>query len=144
MAEKIQSEKANATAEQASTRSRSFDDQRMEAIMGRLLQFGVLLAATIVLAGGAMYAIEHAGGRSDYRTFRPHPLNVLHLGELFQGIATAKGSAVIQLGILLLVATPICRVIFAVFEFAWERDRLYIAVSLIVLAVLLYGMLRGG
>jgi uncharacterized membrane protein len=52
--------------------------------------------------------------------------------------------AVIDLGILLLVATPICRVMFAVIAFVLEKDRLYIAVSAIVLAVLLFGMLRGG
>jgi uncharacterized membrane protein len=61
-----------------------------------------------------------------------------------RGIAGGQASAVIQLGILLLIATPICRVIFAVIGFLIERDRLYVVVSLVVLAVLLFGMLRGG
>jgi uncharacterized membrane protein len=49
-------------------------------------------------------------------------------------------AAVIQLGLLLLVATPVARVIFSVFAFAWERDWLYVLLTLIVLAVLLYSL----
>lgn len=91
-----------------------------------------------------MYVIAHAGGHSNYRVFVARPVGLRHPKMLLRGIAHADADAVIQLGILLLVATPICRVIFAVIAFVMERDRLYIAVSLIVLAVLLYGMLRGG
>ena len=121
-----------------------FDDAQMELIMGRLLQVGVLLAATVVLVGGVMYVIAHAGERSNYRVFVAQPLAVRHPGGLLSGIYGGDASAIIQLGILLLVATPICRVIFAVIGFAIERDRLYVAISLIVLTVLLFGMLRGG
>jgi uncharacterized membrane protein len=67
-----------------------------------------------------------------------------HPAAMLRGIARGDASAVIDLGILLLVATPICRVMFAVIAFVLEKDRLYIAVSAIVLAVLLFGMLRGG
>jgi uncharacterized membrane protein len=121
-----------------------FDDAQMEMIMGRLLQVGVLLAATVVLVGGVLYVIKHAGGQADFRVFRPQPFSVRHPMALLRGIAGWQASAVIQLGILLLIATPICRVIFAVIGFLIERDRLYVVVSLVVLAVLLFGMLRGG
>jgi uncharacterized membrane protein len=122
----------------------SFDDRRMEIIMGRLLQVGVLLAATVVLAGGILYLLPRAHGRSDYRVFVAQPVRLRHPAAMLRGIARGDASAVIDLGILLLVATPICRVIFAVIAFVLEADRLYIAVSAIVLAVLLFGMLRGG
>jgi uncharacterized membrane protein len=121
-----------------------FDDARMELIMGRLLQVGVLVAATVVLAGGVMYLFAHAGELSDYRVFRARPVGLRHPKALLHGIAAGDASAIILCGLLLLVATPICRVIFAVVAFILERDRLYIAVSLIVLAVLLFGMLRVG
>jgi uncharacterized membrane protein len=121
----------------------AFDDDRMELIMGRLLQVGVLLAAAVVLVGGVMYLFAHAGEGTNYRVFVPRPVQLRHPAALLSGIAHGQAAAVIQLGILLLVATPICRVIFAVVAFALERDRLYIGVSLLVLAVLLFGMLRG-
>jgi uncharacterized membrane protein len=121
----------------------SFNDARMEAIMGRLLQVGVLLSASVVLAGGAMFLRAHAGDRADYRTFVAHPLELRHPASLLGDLLRGDASAIVELGILLLIATPVCRVIFAVVGFAIERDRLYVAISLTVLAVLLFGMLRG-
>lgn len=111
--------------------------------MGRLLQAGVLLAATVVFAGGVLYLFAHAGERSNYRLFVAHPVGLRHPKALLKGIAAGDASAIIQLGILLLVATPICRVIFAVIAFVREGDRLYVAVSLTVLGVLLFGMFHG-
>jgi uncharacterized membrane protein len=132
------------SGDNAGLRAGRFDDARMEYIMGRLLQVGVLLAASVVLVGGVMYVLAHAGETANYRVFVGHPAGVRRLPALVGGITRGDASAVIQLGILLLVATPICRVIFAVIGFILERDRLYVAVSLVVLAVLLFGMLRGG
>jgi uncharacterized membrane protein len=121
-----------------------FDDARMESIMGLLLRFGVVLASTVVAAGGVFYLQDHAGQRPDYRTFVAHPLSLRRPAELAGGIARGEADAIVELGILLLVATPIARVVFAAVGFAIERDRLYVAISLTVLAVLLYGMLRVG
>jgi uncharacterized membrane protein len=50
---------------------------------------------------------------------------------------------VIQLGVLLLIATPVFRVVLLLFGFAFERDRLYAAVSLVVLTLLLYSLFGG-
>ncbi len=112
--------------------------------MGLLLRFGVLLASTVVLAGGVFYLQDHRGQRVDYRSFVPHPLRLTHPGDWAAALARGDSGAIVQLGILLLIATPIARVAFAVIAFARERDRLYIAVGVVVLAVLLYGMLKGG
>jgi uncharacterized membrane protein len=98
----------------------------------------------VVAAGGVFYLQDHAGQRPDYRTFVAHPLSLRRPAELAGGIARGEADAIVELGILLLVATPIARVVFAAVGFAIERDRLYVAISLTVLAVLLYGMLRVG
>lgn len=124
--------------------SEKFDDARMESIMGLLLRIGVVFASTVVAAGGVFYLQDHAGQHVDYRTFVAHPLSLRRPAELAGGIARGEADAIVELGILLLVATPIARVVFAAVGFAIERDRLYVAISLTVLAVLLYGMLRVG
>ena len=121
---------------------RAEQDARMEQVMGRLLQVGVLLAASVVLAGGVLYLRAHAGERVSYRVFTARPIQLRHPATLVHGVSTGDAVALIDLGILLLVATPVCRVIFAVVAFALERDRLYVAISVAVLAVLLFGLLR--
>lgn len=120
-----------------------FDDARMEAIMGRLLQVGVFVAAATVLAGGILYLSVHAGAKASYRQFVARPLDVLHLEVLGKRLAVGDASAIVDVGILLLMATPICRVVFAVIGFALERDRLYVAISVIVLVVLLASLIYG-
>ena len=45
-----------------------------------------------------------------------------------------------QLGLLLLIATPVARVIFSAIVFAVENDRMYLLFTLLVLAVLLYSL----
>jgi uncharacterized membrane protein len=121
-----------------------FDDARMELIMGRLLQCGVLLSAAVVSMAGIMYMFAHVGEPSHYRVFIARPLRLRHPAALPSGLLSGNASAVIQLGILLLVATPVCRVLFAIVAFVLEGDRLYVIVSLLVLAVLLFGMFHGG
>jgi uncharacterized membrane protein len=49
-------------------------------------------------------------------------------------------TGILQLGLLLLIATPIARVVFSVFAFALEGDRMYVTFTLIVLSVLLYSL----
>jgi uncharacterized membrane protein len=117
-----------------------FDDYRMEVIMGRLLQVGVLLASAVVLVGGVLYVRTHSDRPANYRTFLSEPANLRHPAEMFRLVATGDGAAIVQLGVLLLIATPIARVVFAVVGFAVERDRLYVVVSLVVLAVLMVGL----
>jgi uncharacterized membrane protein len=135
-------EKREAAGEIHGTPGVSMDDARMEVIMGRLLQIGVLLAASVVLAGGVMYVAAHAGESVSYRVFNAKPIVLRHPAALLTGVAHGDAFSIVVVGLLLLVATPICRVIFAVIAFAMERDRLYVAISLTVLAVLLFGMLR--
>jgi uncharacterized membrane protein len=119
---------------------RSDEDRRMESLMGRLLQIGVLLASIFVLLGGILFLKDHAGAAISYKVFTSQPPELRHLHSLLAALAHARPEAIIQLGVLMLIATPIARVIFAAFAFAMERDRLYLAISLLVLAVLVIGL----
>jgi uncharacterized membrane protein len=121
---------------------RHFDDRSMEVTMGRLLQFGVLLASFVMLVGGVFYVRAHHDETPDYRLFRSEPQALRHIGGVMGGVAAGDSAAIIQLAVLLLIATPVARVVFALFGFATERDKLYTAVSAVVLAVLLYGFFR--
>jgi len=121
---------------------RHFYDREMETIMGRLLQVGVLLASFVMLVGGILYVRAHHAAMPDYQVFKSEPQALRHVDGVVKAVATADPEAVIQLAVLLLIATPVARVVFALIAFGIERDRLYIAVSALVLAVLLFGFLR--
>ena len=127
-----------------STNRPRLSDERMEFLMGRLLQIGVLAAATVVAVGGALYVLHHGGEHVAYRSFQLKPLNLRHPVRLLETLRGSGAAGVVGLGILILVATPICRVIFALAAFALERDKFYVLVSAVVLAALIFGLLHGG
>jgi len=120
--------------------SPEWNDHRIELVIGNLLRAGVLLSATVVILGGIVFLARHGHNIADYRTFRGNLSTLRTLAGIFHGTHNLSGSAIIQLGLLLLIATPIARVIFSAVAFARERDFLYVAFTLAVLAVLAYSL----
>jgi len=109
-------------------------DKRMDEIIAKLLRAGVVLAAALVLIGGIAYVASSGRTVPDYRQFHPEmrglsPLRTLPWPE-----------AVIEVGLLALIATPVARVIFCLAAFAIERDRMYMGFTVAVLVVLLYSI----
>jgi uncharacterized membrane protein len=115
-------------------------DKRAEAIIGNLLRAGVTIAATIVFAGGIAYLVQHGAEIPDYKTFRGEPDRWRHVSGILKAAVALDSAAIIQLGLLLLIATPVARVAFSVFAFREERDWMYVVITLIVLALLLYSL----
>ena len=95
-------------------------DQRLQTIVSTLLITGVVLSAVVVLIGGVCYLAGHGMEPADYRSFRAVPDSYRSL----EGVIRAAGSfdcrAVIQLGLLLLIATPVARVVCAMVAFALQ------------------------
>jgi uncharacterized membrane protein len=116
-------------------------DRRIELILGNLLRTGVLLSAAVVLCGAGIYLAHHAHEPASYRVFRGEPSDLRTIPGVIRSVIEERGRGLIQLGLLLLIATPIARVVFSIVGFTIERDRMYVAFTLIVLAVLLYSLL---
>ena len=117
------------------------DDKHLEAIIGQLLRAGVLLAAAVVFAGGAAYVFQHHHERIHYRVFNPGG-GLRTVGGIAQSALHLDSRGIIQLGLLLLIATPVARVVLAIAGFALERDHLYVVVSTIVLVVLIFSLMH--
>ena len=117
-----------------------YTDQQLDITLGHLLRSGVILSAAVVLTGGIIYLARHGGVHPEYGTFRGEPQSFRNLRGIGSGVFNGSGRSVIQLGVLLLVATPVARVAFSVYAFLRERDYLYVAVTLTVLALLLYSI----
>jgi uncharacterized membrane protein len=123
---------------------RAWTDERVEQVIGTLLRWGVVLAAAVVLAGGIMYLARYGSTIPDYRVFRGEPSDLRNVSGIVTGAVSWHSRWLILFGLLLLIATPVARVAFSVVAFALQRDRTYVVVTLIVLAVLLYSLTRAG
>jgi uncharacterized membrane protein len=139
----MQSSQAPATQPQP-FRVQPWKDRRIEIVLGNLLRIGVLLSAAVVLCGACVYLSRHAHEPAEYRVFRGEPSAYRTLPGVVQSIVDDRGRGWIQLGLLLLIATPIARVAFSFAGFVLERDRMYMVFTLIVLAVLLYSLFGSG
>jgi len=115
-------------------------DQKVENIIGNLLRVGVLTAAIVVFFGGAIYLARHGRETADYHVFQGEPEAYRQIGGIVREALHMRGRGIIQLGLLLLIATPIARVIFALFGFVVEKDKMYAAFTAIVLVILLYSL----
>jgi len=116
-------------------------DKRAEIVIGILLRTGVLVSAAVVLFGGVLYLIDSGAQHPDYRAFRGEPATLRQISQIFRSALAGDPAGIIQCGLLILVATPVARVIFSVWAFLRERDWMYVSVTLLVLALLLYGLL---
>jgi uncharacterized membrane protein len=127
-------------AVQAPGQAGGWNDERVEDIIGNLLRAGVVLAAAVVLTGGVFYVKKYGHTQPRYGVFHGEPSDLRSVSQIFEQAISLHGRGLIQLGLLILIATPVARVAFSVVAFALERDWLYVAVTLIVLAVLLYSL----
>jgi uncharacterized membrane protein len=121
-----------------------WSDRRLEVILGNLLRTGVLLSAAVVLAGACVYLSRHAHEAANYRVFQGEPSEFRTISGVIRSVFNGRGRGLIQLGLLLLIATPIARVAFSIVGFAMERDWMYVGFTVVVLAVLLYSLLGSG
>ncbi len=118
-------------------------DRDIQSIIGWVLRIGVVTSICIVFIGGVIYLSRHGSSIADYHTFKGVPLFVQDTRGIIHGILTGRGRAIIQAGIILLIATPVIRVAFSAVGFIIEKDHLYTALTLIVLSIIVFSMLSG-
>jgi len=122
------------------TAERGWTDQRIEVKVSVLLRSGVLLSALVVFIGACIYLVRHSGAPVEYHVFRGEPADLRSVGGILRSALAWRGRGIIQLGALLLIATPVARVAFSIFGFVEERDRMYVTFTAIVFVILLYSL----
>ncbi len=120
--------------------TKSITDRDIQLIIGNLLRAGVLLSMGVVLTGGFIYLLGHGREEIDYTVFDFNKVSLKTIPAIFTGVLTFKGASVIQFGLLLLIFTPIARVLMTVISFFIEKDYLYVTIGLIVLAVIMVSL----
>jgi uncharacterized membrane protein len=118
-------------------------DTTIERMVSVLLRSGVVISGVVVFFGGVYYLARHGHEYADHHAFHGEPSVDRIVGQIIAGAIALRARSIIQLGLLLLIATPIARVAFSLVAFALERDRTYVVISTIVLTVLLYSLING-
>ncbi len=118
----------------------NWTDDHIDTRMGRLLQAGVVLAGLVMAVGAAVYLAHHWSAIPAYSKFKPLPPSERTIGVTLREALRGEGRGFIQVAVLLMIATPVTRVIFAAYGFFRQGDWLYTAISLIVLSLLIFGL----
>ena len=120
----------------------------VDVAISNLLRTGVVLSMTVLIIGLVFTFIHHPqyvrsksdlGRLTDAGAVYPHRLR-----DVAAQIGDGRGQAIVMLGLLMLIATPVARVAFSIVAFALERDRLYVTITVIVLVLLVVSFAIGG
>jgi uncharacterized membrane protein len=118
-------------------------DHAIQQSIGRLLQLGVIVAAAVTLLGGVLLLIQHGSDPIAHQTFQGEPAVLESIVGIVRGALVFNGESIAQLGLLLLIATPVARVAFTLVAFALQGDRKYVVITSIVLSLLVYALVFG-
>ena len=120
------------------------DDHRVEQMVGNVLRWGVVCAALVTAVGGALLLLAHGSEVVSYGVFRGETDGSASLSAILRGTLAGKSTAIVQFGVVLLIATPITRVGVTLLAFLHQRDRLYALITTLVLGILLFSLFAGG
>lgn len=120
------------------------NDRNIEVFIGQTLRIGVILSCAVALIGGIMYLLHHGMQTiPDYTTFHGEDASYTSLPGIVKGLGTGSATEIIQLGVAILIATPILRIVLSLVSFILEKDKLYVVITLIVLGVIMTSMFGG-
>jgi uncharacterized membrane protein len=115
-----------------------------KSAIGLVLRYGVIASFIVVAVGSVLLFLEGQTGYypmgSGEQLFDSQNRSLIGLTRLIQGVASAKPYAVIDLGLVVLLATPVARVVISVFLFMEEKRYAFVAITATVLAILLLSM----
>ena len=117
------------------------DDRQMDIAIGHILRIGVSVAASVVLYRLDYVPRRGPGSRAGLSALsRAARLDYSGIASILHGVGALDSLSIMQAGVLLLIATPVLRVVFCVAAFAARKDARYVLISGIVLAVLIYSL----
>ncbi|MBD2298170.1 DUF1634 domain-containing protein [Nostoc sp. FACHB-87] len=138
--QQLEEQRHNSEINSSQIVSKTASEQQLEYILSNLLKYGVLIASAVVLLGGILYLINHGSEPATYQVFHGEPSEFRSPAGVFNAVLAGSRRGIIQLGLLLLIATPVLRVIISLLAFIFKRELTYIVVTLLVLASLTYSL----
>ncbi len=118
--------------------------RRLERLIGFVLLVGVLLSAATVLLGGVLFLWRHGSTPVHYRIFRGEPSDLRTLLGVWGDVMKGSGRGIIQVGLILLVAVQLVRVLLTGILFLLSRDKTFVVITTVVLGLLTYALFYAG
>jgi uncharacterized membrane protein len=119
-------------------------ERRLAREVGGILRLGVFVSGAVIALGLVPFLVREGARHADYHMFRGESASFRTVTGVLADAAHADPRGIMQLGVLLLIATPVARVALCLVEFTRERDRLYVGVTLVVLLTLSWGLFGAG
>lgn len=113
-------------------------------VVSLVLRTGVVLAGVAGVVAVGANLVRHSGERLALGTFRGTPEPDRHVGTILSGALAGNPRSLMMIALLLMIATPIVRVAVSLLGFVRERDRTYVAITIVVLLTLLASLAFGG
>ncbi|HET6796747.1 MAG TPA: DUF1634 domain-containing protein [Gemmatimonadales bacterium] len=121
--------------------------RRVELIISRVLRTGVMASLVLIVVGTLLTFLHHPGyasSPSDLARLTQPGAAVPHtLRGVATGVLALRGQSIVAAGLLLLMLTPVIRVAVSIVAFMVQRDRVYVAITSVVLLLLLLSFALG-
>ncbi|HEY7118445.1 MAG TPA: DUF1634 domain-containing protein [Tepidisphaeraceae bacterium] len=121
--------------------------RRVELLISNLLRVGVIVSLFVIVFGTTLSFRHHRDYLSSPRELQhlTHPGTAFPhtFGEVFRGVRAMQGRAIVVLGLMLLIATPVLRVAVSIFAFVYERDLVFVLITGLVLGLLILSSILG-
>jgi uncharacterized membrane protein len=121
---------------------------RAELLISTLLRLGVIISFCVIVLGLFVSFLRHSDdylhSTSSYQSLTAKTAVFPHtIASVIAGATHLRGQAIVMLGLLLLIATPVMRVAASILVFWHERDATYAVITSVVLTLLLLSFLLG-
>lgn len=121
--------------------------QRVELVISILLRVGVVASITLVILGTIVSLARHPEFVESAvelpRLTQPASEPMRSIGGVVVGLEEHRGQAIITLGLLVLIGTPMMRVGVSTVAFFLERDWAYTGITLGVFCLLMLSLALG-
>jgi uncharacterized membrane protein len=111
-----------------------------ELLISNLLRVGVATSLALVVLGMVVMFTKHpdwVSSQEELRKLTQEPVVPHNLADVLQGLGEVRGRALTMAGLLLLMALPVARVGLSLVLFAQRKDRAYVVITAVVLALLM-------
>lgn len=112
---------------------RAKEQRNLDQAIHKMLVVGLALSVALILVGLLL----------DLTLHREIPTSIPRLAEIFTRVIALRPSGFLSLGLLVLIITPVVRVLGSFLAFIYERDWRYVVITLMVLIIVTLSIVLG-